>query len=129
MKYNYLQLDYMSLILYLLFFILSILFIYLIYPDLSPFMRLIALFVFLFQFITQSFCTLNNPGIPHRNNFISERIIHLISQGLQDNPNYLNNYRICKKCNIIIPTDTPITHCDICNICCESKLKLSKNFL
>lgn len=110
----------MSLFLSIAIFSLSTIFIYFLFENLSIFLRLIAYSIFLFEFISQAYCTLINPGIPHRNNYISERIIHLISQGLQADPNYLNKYRICKKCNIIVPAEQPITHCDICNICCES---------
>lgn len=114
----------MSIILALIIIALDITFFYFLFPYLSSFLRLVSYCVFLFQFITHIYCSLINPGIPSRNNFISERIIHLISQGLQVDPNYLNKYRICKKCNIIISADQPITHCDICKICVESKLAL-----
>ncbi len=112
----------MSFLLAVIILGLTITFYYLLYPYLSLFLRLISYCVFLFEFVTQTYCTFINPGIPSRNNFISERIIHLIGQGLQVDPNYLNKYRICKKCNIIVPADQPITHCDICNICVESMI-------
>jgi hypothetical protein len=68
----------------------------------------------------QVYTTIINPGIPHRNNYLSTEIIHSISQNILYNTNFnFDKYRICKDCNILIEKEDHVTHCDECKICIQ----------
>lgn len=37
------------------------------------------------------------------------------------NTDSFDKYKICKICNIYVPPDTTVTHCEECNICIHGK--------
>ncbi len=71
------------------------------------------------QIISQLVCTILNPGIPNRNNYVSDGVMHSIYQQVKYNNYKFDKYRVCKICNIIVTVDQDITHCEDCNICVE----------
>ena len=66
------------------------------------------------------YTTFINEGIPKRVWFLSNNIINYL---IEDENFYsefnTNKYQICRKCNILIDKSLKISHCDLCNLCCE----------
>ena len=70
--------------------------------------------------LSQITCTIINPGIPHRNNYVSDGVMLSIYQQVKQNNYKFDKYRVCKICNILVNVEQNITHCEDCNICVES---------
>ena len=63
------------------------------------------------------FTTIITPGIPHRNNYISDEVMETLYQNMRLNNVNFDKYRVCKQCNILVNTEQKITLCEECDIC------------
>lgn len=118
---------YMSLILFFVINVINYLLIKFVYDDLNFFFKYCGVIVYILQVISQTHCTLSNPGIPHRNNYVSDSVMHMIYQGVKSNHVRFDKYRVCKRCNILVTLDQHVTHCEECNICVEGIINLFRN--
>ena len=107
----------------LAFFLINLLFIFciiLIYLKFNNIFLTTEVLIYISVIISQIYTTFINQGIPQRKWFLSDEVISKI---INDDNFYkkFNNddYRVCKRCNILIDKKLKIVHCDICNICCE----------
>lgn len=74
--------------------------------------------MFFAQICSHSGTTLANPGIPHKNYYLSEEVIdYLKSVGTEIKKTQFEFYKICRTCNILITWEHKVNHCDICGIC------------
>ncbi len=96
---------------------INFLFIYFIYPRIFIIFKLIGLSIFIIQNLSQIFTTLINPGIPNKNNYISDSIMQIIYKNMKLSGIKFDKYRICKQCNILVQKDDDVIHCDECDIC------------
>ncbi len=110
----------MSIILFIIINFINALLNYFIYTQLHLYMRLIGISIFSIQVLSQIYCTIKNPGIPHRNNYVSDSLMHTIYQNIKHSNTRFDKYRVCKRCNILVSVDQSVTHCEECNICVES---------
>ncbi len=101
---------------------INLLFIYFIYPRVFFVFKYIGLAIFLVQITSQVYTTLINPGIPHKNNYISDSVMQIIYKNMKLSGLTFDKYRICKICNILVNKDQDVIHCDECNICVEGKI-------
>ncbi len=92
-----------------------------VYSELYFALKYAGLMIYLLQIFSQIYCTLINPGIPHRNNYVSDGIMHTIYQNVKHNNYKFDKYRVCKRCNILVTVEQQVTHCEECNICVEGK--------
>ena len=95
-------------------------FIKFIYIRINHYFQMASFSLLIFVDITQLYTVFINHGIPKNVWFISNEIINII---IKDENVYkefnANNYKICRKCNLLIYKCLKIIHCDICNVCCE----------
>ena len=100
--------------------IIFLLFIKFIYIRIKHIFQLASFSLLIIVDFTQLYTVLINPGIPKKVWFLSNEIINII---IKDENVYkefnLKNYKICRKCNLLIYKYLKIIHCDICNVCCE----------
>ena len=66
----------------------------------------IIYFTFIISYI---YTSLINPGIPRRDYYIP----NIIKRKIADK----KNWKKCSKCNILIPKNLEVIHCDICKVC------------
>ncbi len=111
----------MSIILFVIINFLNALLIYFVYQELYFLLKYAGLMIYVIQVFSQISCTLINPGIPHRNNYVSDSIMHTIYQNIKHNNTKFDKYRVCKRCNILVTLEQQVTHCEDCNICVEGK--------
>lgn len=109
----------MSLILFLVVNVFNSLLLIFVYPKFHYLVKYTGMLIYFLQVLSQTYTTLRNPGIPHRNNYVSDTIMHTIYQNIRYNNYKFDKYRICKACNILVNTDQKVTHCEECNICYE----------
>ena len=107
----------------LLFFFINLLFIFciiLVYVKYNIIFLTVGILIYIFVISSQLYTTFINQGIPQRKWFLSDEIIFKI---INDDNFYKKfnseDYKVCKRCNILIDKKLKIVHCDICNICCE----------
>ena len=112
-------LDYMSIILFLIINLINTFLIFFVYQELYFLLKYAGGVIYILQVFSQLYCTIINPGIPHRNNYVSETIMHSIYQNVKYNNYKFDKYRVCKRCNILVTVDQDIVHCDDCDICVE----------
>ena len=109
----------MSIILFIIINIFNTILIMGVYPQLHYLIEYIGLVVYILQTFSHFYTTLINPGIPHRNNYVSDSIMHTIYQNIKYHNYKFDKYRVCKMCNILVTADQQVTHCEDCNICVE----------
>lgn len=107
----------MSLVLMAITNAVNFLFIFLIYPKIHFAFKYIGLSIFIIQTLSQIFTMLINPGIPNKNNYISDSVMQIIYQNMKLSGLTFDKYRICKICNILVSKEDSVIHCDDCNIC------------
>ena len=111
---------YYPIILVLLNNSIFLLFIKFIYIRIKHFLIMVSFSLLIIVDITQLYTVFINPGIPKKVWFLSNEIINII---IKDENVYKDfnskNYKICRKCNLLIYKYLKIIHCDICNVCCE----------
>ena len=97
-----------------------LLFIKFIYIRIKQCFLLVSFSLLIIVDITQLYTVFINPGLPKKVWFLSNEIINII---IKDEKVYkefnTKNYKICRKCNLLIYKCLKIIHCDICNVCCE----------
>ena len=107
----------------LLFFLINLLFIFcilLIYVKFNNIFLATGVLIYIIVIISQLYTTFINQGIPQRKWFLSDEVIFKIINDDNFYKKFNNdNYRVCRRCNILIDKKLKIIHCDICNICCE----------
>lgn len=82
----------------------------------------IALFLFISICTIYFYLYLVNPGIPNRKFYISEGVLSSIYTYLENtNSESIDKYKICKICNIYVPPELLVIHCEDCNICINGK--------
>lgn len=114
-----------ALILFITLTAINFLLLYFVYPILPEMIKYIGLTVYSLQSITFLFNFLVNPGIPNRKFYISENVIQSIYTYLEyTNSDTFDKYKICKICNIYVPPENTVVHCEDCNICITSKFVL-----
>lgn len=111
---------YYPLILFLLNNIIFFLFNKYIFHKFKILFKVIEILLIIIVNFSHLYTTFINEGIPKRVWFLSNKIInYLIEDENFYNEFNTNKYQICRKCNILIDKSLKITHCDICNLCCE----------
>lgn len=109
----------MSLILFSIINIINLLLLLLVFPRIYYIIKYIGEILFILQVFSQLYTTIINPGIPHRNNYVSDSIMLTIYKHVKEGNYRFDKYRVCKRCNILVTTDQEVTHCEDCNICVE----------
>jgi hypothetical protein len=112
---------YMSILLFVIVNLINALLIRFVYEEIYFLLKYIGLLIYILQVLSQIHCTLANPGIPHRNNYVSDTVMHTIYQSVKCNQLKFDKYRVCKRCNILVTSDQRVTHCEECNICVEGR--------
>jgi hypothetical protein len=79
--------------------------------------RFIGICLYIVQTSSQLYTSLINPGIPHRNNYLSEAVMETMYKNHRLNNVKFDKYRLCRNCNILVNLEQNITHCEDCNIC------------
>lgn len=121
--YNYL--DYMSLILFIITGIIQSSIVYLGFNHMGHTNKIINLLIYGIQFLSQLIATLANPGVPHKNNYVSEEVVYTMYQHMKlQNVKTIDTYRICQECNIVVKQEQNVTHCDECDICVEGNKRI-----
>jgi hypothetical protein len=64
-----------------------------------------------------------NPGIPSKDNICPVELAYNGKVNVSGTAGY-ENHKYCNVCNIIMPNDRHVSHCDECNICIEGNYKL-----
>lgn len=90
-----------------------------IYTKLGQAAKIIGSAIFIIQNLSQIFTTIINPGIPHKNNYLSDEVIYRMYRYMKENNIKFDKYRVCSKCNILVFTSDNVTHCNECDICVE----------
>jgi hypothetical protein len=114
-------LVYMSMLLISIICAISAFLTYVIYPHVHITLKYIGNTIFLTQLISQCYTTLVNPGIPNRNNYVSQGVMETIYRHMRHNDSVFEKYRVCKECNILVKLEQSVMHCEDCNICVEGK--------
>ena len=92
------------------------------YPHFNYGLTILGIFLYFIQTLTHLYCLLVNPGIPNRKFYISESVMQSIYTYLEyTNSESFDKYKICKICNIYVPPDQSVIHCEDCNICINGK--------
>jgi hypothetical protein len=118
--HNYLV--YMSFILLAIINLANLGLCYFVYPNTHIVIKYIGLIIYLIQNSSQLYCTMINPGIPSRNNYLSEEVIFTMYRYMKENNIKFDKYRVCGICNILVFIEQQVIHCEDCNICVEGKL-------
>ena len=71
--------------------------------------KIVETIIFLFYICSYLFTALINPGIPNREYFSKTFI--------KNNVGGTKKIQKCKKCNIIVPKNLNVSHCDYCEVC------------
>ena len=82
-------------------------------------MRILGLMVYITQITSHLLSIMINPGIPNKNYYITDDVIQVIAQNINQNMDILKKYRKCDICNILVQTKNNVGHCEKCNICVE----------
>jgi hypothetical protein len=126
-KHHYINLDKLSFGLLFVINVINFLFCYFIYsnPKTSYILKYLGLSIYFFQFLSHVLTAVMNPGIPSRERYISNYV--------QEREKKMNQvllkirkegYKICSKCNIVVPGSDCVSHCEDCDICIEGNLIL-----
>jgi hypothetical protein len=107
----------MSIILFLLINTFNNLLMLFVYPYSHYLFKYIGNTIYVLQVFSQIYTTIINPGIPNRNNYISEEVMETLYHNMRLNDVMFDKYRICRQCNILVTIDENIIHCDECDIC------------
>jgi hypothetical protein len=107
----------MSFLLIFLINLANFLFIIYIYPYIYFIFKYIGITIYLIQSISHIYTTLINPGIPNKNNYISDNVLQIIYANMKMSGVTFNNYLNCKICNILVNKEDNVVHCDDCDIC------------
>ena len=107
----------MSLLLLALTNTANFLFIFFIYPNIYIGFKYFGISIFLIQVMIHLYTMLINPGIPNKNNYISENVLQIIYMNMKMSGMTFDKYRTCKICNILVNKEDGVIHCDDCNIC------------
>ncbi len=104
---------------------INLLLAYFVYPDYNFGLIILGIALYLVQCVTHVYCLLVNPGIPNRKFYISESVMQSIYTYLEyTNSESFDKYKICKICNIYVPPDHTVIHCEDCNVCINGKYLL-----
>jgi hypothetical protein len=114
--------DYMSFLLMFIINLANFLFIIYIYPNIYYIFKYIGITIYLIQSISHIYTMLINPGIPNKNNYISDNVLQIIYANMKISGITFNNYRNCKICNILVNKEDNVIHCDDCDICIKGIL-------
>jgi hypothetical protein len=109
----------MSILLTAILTVLNILLSYTIYPHVHITIKYLGNLLYITQLISQQYTAFVNPGIPHRNNYVSQGVMETISKYIKNNDTTFDKYRVCKQCNILVKLENSVMHCEDCNICVE----------
>lgn len=97
---------------------------YFIYSTFHLYIKVIGLILFSLQILVFIYNVVVNPGIPNRKFYISESVMQSIYTYLEyTNSETFDKYKICKICNIYVPPELTVIHCEDCNICVNSKFE------
>ena len=88
-------------------------------PMINIFFKLIGLLLYITQVLSHLFTMLINPGLPDKNNYISNEVINIFQNNSEYDSSFLKKYRKCDICNILVQTKNEVIHCENCNICVE----------
>jgi hypothetical protein len=89
------------------------------YSSITWMLKVIGLLLYLIQICSHLFTLFANPGLPDKNNYISEEVIGIIVKNAEYNSNCLKNYIKCETCNILVNAKSEVIHCKDCNLCIE----------
>jgi len=112
----------MSIFLLFLINLANFLFIIFIYPYIYFVFKYIGITIYLGQTISHIYTMLINPGIPNKNNYISENVLQIIYENMKMSGITFDKYRTCKICNILVNKDDSVIHCDDCDICVKGNI-------
>jgi hypothetical protein len=84
----------------------------------SAILYYLGLIVYLTQVISHTLTSIINPGIPSRENFISN---YVKQKSFDIKATKESGYKICGICNIIVHERKNVSHCEDCDICVEGK--------
>jgi hypothetical protein len=102
--------------------LINLLLAYFVYPNYNYGLTILGIALYLVQCVTHVYNLLVNPGIPNRKFYISESVMQSIYTYLEyTNSESFDKYKICKICNIYVPPDHSVIHCEDCNICINGK--------
>jgi len=87
------------------------------YPFLPLFLVIPGYIIYIMQMGSQFWTAFGNPGIPNRNNYLSEEVVEYLKSNNIQKKTMFEYFKICRTCNILITYDKTISHCDICGIC------------
>ena len=93
----------------------------LVYPNIHSAFRYLGLIIYLIQILSHIFTSIINPGIPHRNNYISESVMEILYNSMKLSELNFRKYKICKICNILVNSEDHVVHCEDCGVCIKSK--------
>lgn len=113
----------MSILLFAIINTFNLLLLFFVYPKLGDIMKWVGIVIYVLQVTSQVLTTIINPGIPHRNNYVSDGVMETIHQHMKENNMKFDKYRVCKGCNILVNIDQNVTHCEDCDICVEGRYK------
>ena len=103
--------------------IINILLVYLAYPYLSSIIKIVGIIIFIMQNVSFIYSFLVNPGLLNRKYYISESVLQSIYTYLEyTNSESFDKYKICKICNIYVPPEFTVIHCEDCNICIKGNV-------
>jgi len=114
----------MSFLLLFLVNLANFLFLIFIYPHIYLVFKYIGISIYLIQSISQIYTMLINPGIPNKNNYISENVLQIIYLNMKMSGITFEKYRTCKVCNILVNKDDNVIHCDDCDICVKGRFNI-----
>ncbi len=92
------------------------------YRFLPGFLSVIGYCIYFLQLYSQLRIVIGNPGIPSKDNYISEEIHEYLKNNSIETKNKFGYFNICRECNILITYEKSISHCKTCGICIVSKV-------
>ena len=107
----------MSIILTFLINVFNLVLVYVCYPGMHSIFEYVGKFIFITQILSHAYTVLFNPGIPNKNLYLSDKVVDFVLRNSEENKSIFDNYRICKKCNILLKLEESTVHCEECGIC------------
>jgi hypothetical protein len=74
--------------------------------------------VYFIQVSSHMLTSLVNPGIPSKENICPADVASNGKVNVANIAGY-ENHKYCKTCNILVPNNRNVNHCDECDICIE----------
>jgi len=113
-------LDYVPILIFITINLINFFLTFFVYKQLHYLFKYSGFAIYFIQITSHSICSIINPGLPHRNNYISDSVMQILYNNMKLSGLTFEKYKICKICNILVNTDDHVIHCEECQVCVKS---------